>query len=129
MITRNESEEMKGVAILFIVLHNLLHMISNLGENEFFYSSDRTKLFLSNLFSNADTVWMDIFSFLGWYGVPTFIFLSGYGLVKKYEFAEAKLNFIQYIWAHFWKLFTLMLLPYIFYIFLNVTLEGKDISC
>lgn len=76
---------MKGVAILFIVLHNLLHWISQIKENEFSYSPEKTKLFFENLVTNADTLWMDVFSFLGWYGVATFLFLSGYGLVKKYE--------------------------------------------
>lgn len=76
---------MKGVAILFIVLHNLLHWISQIKENEFSYSPEKTKLFFENLVTNADTLWLDIFSFLGWYGVATFLFLSGYGLVKKYE--------------------------------------------
>lgn len=130
MITRNESESMKGVAILFIVLHNLLHMISNFGENEFFYSSDRTKLFLSNLFSNADTVWMDIFSFLGWYGVPTFIFLSGYGLVMKYEHGKinSEITLFTFFWQHFRKLFTLMLIPYMLFIYFKCIINGDYTS-
>lgn len=95
MLTRQDTDSMKGVAILFIVLHNLLHWISKTKENEFSYSVEKTKLFFENLFTNADTLWMDVFSFLGWYGVPAFLFLSGYGLVKKYEHGGGEAHICQ----------------------------------
>lgn len=121
MISKNDTNSMKGVAIFFIVFHNLLHITSRLGENEFTYNPELTHIFLDNLFSFSSNLGDYTFSFLGWYGVATFLFLSGYGLVKKYE--QGTFNnppsFISFIGQHFIKLFTLLLLPYLLFIALN----------
>ena len=51
----------------------------------------------------------EVFSFLGWIGVPVFVFLSGYGLVMKYEQDPSPFRIWPYI-KHSWlKLFLLML--------------------
>lgn len=71
---------------------------------------ERTQEFLSRIFNEG--FWnalYEIFSFLGWVGVPIFVFLSGYGLVKKYEKEPSPLRIWQYL-KHSWlKLFLLML--------------------
>jgi hypothetical protein len=53
---------MKGVAIFFIVFHNLLHITSRLGENEFTFYPGVTNKFLDSLFSFADNLGSYIFS-------------------------------------------------------------------
>ena len=57
---------------------------------------------------------IQFFSFFGHYGVPLFLFLSGFGLVSKYERQGAKrvgvITFLSYQWL---KLFKLMLLGFI----------------
>ncbi|MBQ1177162.1 MAG: acyltransferase family protein [Paludibacteraceae bacterium] len=121
MISKNDANSMKGVAIFFIVFHNLLHITSRLGENEFTFYPGVTNKFLGSLFSFADNLGSYIFSFLGWYGVATFLFLSGFGLVKKYEQQASgkEHTFISFMGQHFIKLFTLLLLPYLGFIAIN----------
>lgn len=76
---------MRGVAIVFIMLHNLLHLVIPTLENEFVFQIERTRFFMNEVFSGGVDVVQDIFSFLGWYGVAVFLFLSGYGLTLKYD--------------------------------------------
>lgn len=108
-ISRECGYVMRGMAIVAIVLHNYCHFIPGVTkENEF-------KFFYSNLESFASThdsflQWMfDLFSFLGWYGVPTFMFLTGYGLVMKYERDNAPFSAGGFLKQNFFKLLFLML--------------------
>lgn len=104
---------MKGYGILFIALHNFLHMGSLTGfvrENENTFVVQRTWDYLGVLKSFQ---WSDIgqfFSFLGWIGVPVFLFLSGFGLVKKYEKQGRELKVGEYIF-HSWKKLAFLLFP------------------
>lgn len=85
-LTREETAAMKGFAICVIVLHNLLHMIAPLiKENEFTYLYYKAYYMREHLTGLHPNLMGDLFSFFGWYGVPVFLFLSGYGLVMKYE--------------------------------------------
>ena len=74
---------MRGVAILCIMFHNFLHLTLPTIENEFSFSELRTDTFVSSLSAQPAWALADVMSFLGWYGVAVFIFLSGYGLVRK----------------------------------------------
>lgn len=114
-LTKNETQSMRGVAIVFIVMHNLLHWLLPTIENEFTFSYDRTQLFWKEITNAQFDLWQDIFSFLGWYGVSVFLFLSGYGLSKKYSTLKYDYTFTikDFIWRHFKSLFFLMILPYI----------------
>ena len=110
--SRKQCNILRGLAILSIVLHNFLHQtrFGFTGQNESSFDIERTQGFLASVFS--DGVWnafCEIFSFLGWIGVPVFVFLSGYGLVKKYEQEDTPLKIWPYL-KHSWlKLFLLML--------------------
>ena len=104
---------MRGIAIVFIVLHNLLHLLLPTTENEFVFSIDRSNTFAKVASEFPVTLWQDIFSFLGWYGVAVFLFLSGYGLTLKYGFnTEQPFKADTFIWKHLKRLFLLMILPY-----------------
>ncbi|MDE6272166.1 MAG: acyltransferase family protein [Muribaculaceae bacterium] len=85
--SRPQTEIMRGVSIIFIMLHNLLHLYPGvLRESEFFYDFGAISKFGEILGSgNLLAAWENIISFLGWYGVPMFIFLSGFGLSKRYD--------------------------------------------
>lgn len=84
--SRRQTEIMRGVGIMLIMLHNLFHFFpSILKESEFNYDTRLIKNFFRILADGSPNFIYDIISFLGWYGVPIFIFLSGYGLVKRYE--------------------------------------------
>ena len=113
-----DTNSMKGVAITFIVWHNLIHSLIPLKENEFTFNIDYSKLFWEHIKGLDSSLWMDIFSFLGWYGVPVFLFVSGYGLVRKYEDNQLNINFKNFTCYHAKKLFTLMACPYLVYLIL-----------
>ena len=117
----NDTLSMKGVAIIFIILHNLIHLICPIKENEFNFNVEHSNSFISHLLSAHNDLWIDVFSFLGWYGVPVFLFISGYGLVQKYEHNKTHkdLGFMQFTKKHFLKLFFLMIIPYAIYLMLH----------
>ena len=111
-ISRKQCNELRGLAILAIIFHNFLHQ-TRFGfttQNESSFDPARTQEFLGRVFHEG--FWNslgEVFSFLGWIGVPVFVFLSGYGLVKKYEQGSTPLKIKTYV-KHSWlKLFLLML--------------------
>lgn len=75
---------MRGIAILAIVLHNYCHFIGKIvKENEYMYhevNNDRLWFVLTN---PDELLPVHLLSYFGHYGVPVFLFLSGFGLVKK----------------------------------------------
>lgn len=128
-ISLKDSNTMRGVAILFIVLHNLIHCIHPVVENEFSFCGKLANQFFQALFDGDGSFLMDIFSFLGWYGVPVFLFLSGYGLVKKYETNETShISFAHFAKYHFVKLFKLLVIPYALFVFVEMVLYKGAIS-
>ena len=107
-LSRNETTSMRGVAIVFIMLHNLLHWVLPTKENEFSFSLERTQVFLERVVGLNSQLLLDVFSFLGWYGVAVFLFLSGYGLTLKYGFnTEQPFKADTFIWKHLKRLFLL----------------------
>ena len=80
---------------MFIMLHNYCHWLPfAVPENEFSFSVEKYIQFWNVI--SWETLFIQFFSFWGHLGVSVFVFLSGYGLVKKYDS-----TFID------WKLFTL----------------------
>ena len=84
-ISKDEGLSMRGIAILCIIFHNFLHLTLHTVENEFTFLEHRAHVFTHCIANNPSWLLADIMSFLGWYGVPIFLFLSGYGLVRKFE--------------------------------------------
>lgn len=122
-LSLTDTNSMKGVAITFIVWHNLIHWLIPLKENEFTFNIDYSNYFWEHIKELDSSLWMDIFSFLGWYGVPVFLFVSGYGLVRKYEDSQLNITFKDFAYYHVKKLFTLMVLPYLVYLILVFCFE------
>ncbi len=109
-ITRSVGEIARGISIVLIMLHNLLHVFPAIvTENEFEFHPDRNHLFTQRLQDDAPTIIYDIISFVGWYGVPVFIFLSGYGLVKRYDNIRDSFSTPSFLRRSWLKLFLLML--------------------
>lgn len=120
-LNRQECNMLKGFAIICIFLHNYCHLLPHSPqENEYFWSIDNTEYFYNSLF---DDFFINLFSFLGHYGVAVFVFLSGYGLVRKYENLETS-NINKFIVKHFMKLFKLMFPGVIVYYAVNWILYG-----
>lgn len=74
---------LRGIAILGIVLHNFCHL-QGVGENEFRFFHYNVFAFWDSLQAGLSAALWDTMSFLGHYGVEVFVFLSGYGLARKY---------------------------------------------
>ena len=73
------------MAILSIILHNYTHwMHGAIFENEFMYQSWHVSKLLDYLSHPDGRLPLQFFSFFGHYGVVIFVFLSAYGLEKKY---------------------------------------------
>lgn len=88
-LSREDSALLKGLAILGIVLHNFAHWLPGcVVENEYMFSASNTWHLLRVLGHGGPHVVLNLFSYFGHYGVPVFLFVSGYGLVKKYERPE-----------------------------------------
>ncbi|MCQ2335710.1 MAG: acyltransferase family protein [Paludibacteraceae bacterium] len=110
-ISQAESVAMRGIAIVGIMLHNLLHW-GSLGfvpENESSFLMRNPMLLLEHC-ANPDSglIW-DLFSFFGWYGVPVFIFLSAYGLVQKYENSGKEFRVKEFLIKNYLKLLLLLI--------------------
>lgn len=101
---------MRGLAIAAIVLHNFCHIIPGVAkENEFQFLQSNVDIILSPRPEGAMYSAFDALSFFGWYGVVVFMFLTGYGLVMKYERGAAPLAIRPFLAANFRKLLLLML--------------------
>ena len=125
-ISGSESQAMRGVAILCIMFHNFLHLTLPTVENEFSFSELRTDTFVRSLSAQPAWALADIMSFLGWYGVAVFIFLSGYGLVRKYECGNQRdlplWGFTKDRWL---KLVKLMVVPMVVFAIIWSCFKGQ----
>lgn len=118
LLSKENSQILRGMAILAIMLHNFLH-ISQFGlsqENEMSFSSDKAGAFFDSLMSSGWSVFGELFSFLGWLGVPVFIFLTGYGVALK----APTDNKAMYIKKSYLKLLALMLPAILFFAGLDI---------
>ena len=108
ILSVDDSAVLKGVAIICIVLHNFCHWLPGCAvENEYVFLPDRISRFVSLLTHRADVL-LNIFSFAGHYGVAVFLFLSGYGLVRKYEVGNDVVAIRRFMWYHIKKLWWLL---------------------
>lgn len=121
-ISRDQSLIMRGMAIVMIALHNYCHwMPFAVSENESSFSKEQTLRFFGKVMTFSDEWVYNIFSFLGWYGVPIFIFLTGFGLVRKYETeGHGSMNKQAFLYDNWFKLLALILPGVICYVALDV---------
>jgi peptidoglycan/LPS O-acetylase OafA/YrhL len=84
-LTKDETVFYKGLAILMILMHNFFHLLPPfIGENEQDFNQERVESLINIVVNHPEYMFQAIISFLGHYGVQVFIFLSAYGLTKKY---------------------------------------------
>ena len=115
LLTRAECTALKGLAIVGIALHNYLHVQRGyLQENEYTFVAERWAAALRYFSHPTAQVVQQAFSFAGHYGVAIFLFLTGYGLVQKYEQrGGAPLRRWSFIGQHYLKLLRLMAIPFV----------------
>lgn len=116
ILTKSQCDALRGIAIIGIFLHNFCHWLhGSIKENEFDFVAENSQKMWNYFTQGIDAFApLQFLSFFGHYGVPIFLFLSGFGLVMKYERPGAKsvkvLPFLGYYWL---KLFRLMFLGYV----------------
>lgn len=134
LLSMAESKALRGVAILGIVLHNYCHFLGfAVKENEYKFDAERPKKFWEVLTSFDNDLFVHLFSFLGHYGVPIFLFVSGFGLVMKYEQRSEgikqepplKKNWFFY---HFLKLLRLMILGYLVFMAVYASRHPAEVA-
>jgi len=114
MIKKETGVVMRGVAIAAIMLHNWLHMFRFSTENEFEYSMSRSIYLWQHLDIHHIIHSMgEVVSFIGWIGVFVFVFLSGYGLEKKYGNRDVKAG--EFLFRQWKKLISLMIVGVVFF--------------
>ena len=118
---------MRGIAILGIMLHNYCHWLveNNSDENEFQFLSSRCD-HLWEALTNID--WflpIYLLSYFGHYGVPLFLFLSGYGLVKKYERDSKPVESIGFIRYHYLKLLRMLIVGFVLFIMVDAVTPNR----
>lgn len=109
-LTRAECSAMRGMAIMAIMLHNYCHWLAPaVKENEYLYHEANNDRLLDTLTHPSDMpAVLQLVSYFGHYGVPVFLFLSGFGLVLKYERSDNRTPATEFLRSHFVKLFTMM---------------------
>ncbi|MBR5118427.1 MAG: acyltransferase [Muribaculaceae bacterium] len=116
LLSKTQCDALRGIAIIGIFLHNFCHWLNPkvvVLENEYNFNLNFSQRMWEYLTGGGIDMYFPVqfFSFFGHYGVPIFLFLSGFGLVRKYEGARSEKSsatqFIIYQWK---KLFRLMLL-------------------
>ena len=134
LLTRTECDVLRGIAIIGIFLHNYCHWLRPVvQENEYQYFKHNVDWFYQVLHSHwTGLIPFHILSFFGHYGVPVFLFLSAYGLTKKYESPEQNCQkpvstlpvagFIRYHWL---KLFRMMIVGFVAFTMLDAITSGQ----
>lgn len=129
LLTRSECTAMKGIAILGIMLHNYCHWLKDIvRENEFTWQQLKCDRLWEVLQQPDELLPMHLLSFFGHYGVTVFLFLSGFGLVMKYERqtspAPSKGEVWRFLRYNYLKLFRLFIVGFVLFVMFDAITPG-----
>jgi peptidoglycan/LPS O-acetylase OafA/YrhL len=133
LLTRRECTALRGLAILGIFLHNYCHWLGPVvKENEYQYFQHNVDWLAQAMESPDLLLPAHLISFFGHYGVPIFLFLSAYGLERKYG-GPATISATQQqqpgVWPflryHFLKLFKMMIVGFICFTLIDAVTPGQ----
>jgi len=126
-LTREECTAMRGIAILAIMLHNYCHFIGKIvKENEYqFFNTHNEGLW--QVIIHPDTLLpVHLLSYFGHYGVPVFLFLSGFGLVMKYERKmQEQVAVVPFIRYNYLKLLRMLIVGFVLFIIVDIMTPGR----
>ena len=106
---------MRGLAIIGIFLHNYCHWLGPMvKENEYTFNAENVTRMNHALVHPDNQLPLHLLSFFGHYGVPVFLFLSGYGLFKKYQDVQVPVG--RFLYTHYLKLFRMMAVGFALFI-------------
>ena len=115
LLTLAESKALRGIAILGIMLHNYCNFLGfAVKENEYTFTAAKPQMLWDRLTALDHNLLIHLLSFFGHYGVPVFLFISGFGLVCKYEHSTPqRVRAVPFVAYHYMKLLRLMFLGYV----------------
>ena len=118
--SRKDTDIIKGVGLLMIMLHNYFHIIPPIsGQNEFSFHPDAIYAFLEFVKRNPADICRQLFSYLGHYGVSFFIFVSAYGLYTSYK--NKPIQYFSFLKKRVKKLYpTLLVVVVLLFIFISL---------
>lgn len=126
-LTRDECTAMRGIAILAIMLHNYCHFIGRIvQENEYqFFTSNNERLW--QVLTHPDALLpVHLLSYFGHYGVPVFLFLSGFGLVMKYERKmQEPVGVVPFVRYNYLKLLRMLIVGFTLFVIVDVVTPGR----
>ena len=129
-LTRDECTAMRGIAILAIMLHNYCHFIGKIvKENEYqFFTSHNEGLW--QVITNPDNLLpVHLLSYFGHYGVPVFLFLSGFGLVMKYEAngttESRNYGIFPFVRYNYFKLLRMLIVGFTIFVIVDALTPGR----
>lgn len=125
LLNKTECTALRGLAIMGIVIHNYAHWMKGMvNENEFTWNVNNCRRMMEVLSQPDELLPVQLFSFLGHYGVPVFLFLSGYGLVKKYEGSQEEVPLGSFVYRSFTKLFSMLFVAFALYIIVDASMPN-----
>ncbi|MEJ6791608.1 MAG: acyltransferase family protein [Lacinutrix sp.] len=130
-LSLKDTTVIKGIGILLIVCHNFLHWIKPmLGENEFSFIPKFAQNFIDGLGSNPGNFLQYLVAFAGHYGIHLFVFISGYGLTKRYINSDVcYLDFIKKRITKLYPVFAIALFALFLYNYLIFKMEfNSDVA-
>lgn len=140
LLSRAECNALRGLAIAGIFLHNYAHWLGPIvKENEYQFFQRNVDWFNQVLIHPDANLLLHLLSFFGHYGVPVFLFLSAYGLVKKYErvmpsmpvahenvsLRERGTGTFRFLRYHFLKLFKMMIVGFVAFTMVDAITPGR----
>lgn len=134
LLSRTECNALRGMAIIGIFLHNYCHWLGPVVKENEYQFFKRNADWFSQVASNPDYLWpMHILSFFGHYGVPIFLFLSAYGLERKYgatspataQDHDSVGDTWMFVKKHDLKLFQMMFVGFVCFIFVDAITPGS----
>ena len=126
ILTRTECAAMRGIAILAIMLHNYCHFNSKIvQENEYQFMSFNNDRLWHVLSNPTELLPVHLLSYFGHYGVPVFLFLSGFGLVRKYESEPTETNPVSFLRYHYLKLLRMLIVGFSIFLVVDAVTPGR----
>lgn len=125
-LNRDECAALRGLAILGIMLHNYCHWLGfAVKENEYTFNSANTDGLWNALASPDAMLPVHLLSYFGHYGVPVFLFLSGFGLVMKYERSADTVPTWRFTRYHYMKLLRMMIPGFVAFTIFDAITPGS----
>ena len=126
ILTRRECSAMRGIAILAIMLHNYCHFIGKIvKENEYMCQEVNNNRLWQVLTNPDELLPVHLLSYFGHYGVPVFLFLSGFGLVMKYETAATTQGVRPFVRYHYLKLLRMLIVGFVLFLMVDAVTPGR----